>query len=159
MTQPAGWYADPSGLPAQRWWDGRQWTDHVQPGGTPTPPPNGYFPPVPPSGPAAPGAHTVAPEDPEQTPLYATQPAGFQHGGLPTVSESRSATPPPHPEVPTAPYTMPPVDAVGERRRSVRARVATPEPSPAGWRRVAGPVALAVIAVIVLALVAFILLA
>ena len=26
---PAGWYADPSGSPAVRWWDGTQWTDHV----------------------------------------------------------------------------------------------------------------------------------
>lgn len=28
---PAGWYADPSGQPAQRWWDGAQWTEHTQP--------------------------------------------------------------------------------------------------------------------------------
>ncbi|NMO53674.1 DUF2510 domain-containing protein [Actinoplanes sp. TBRC 11911] len=28
---PAGWYADPSGQPAQRWWDGQAWTAHVQP--------------------------------------------------------------------------------------------------------------------------------
>lgn len=28
---PAGWYRDPSGLPAQqRWWDGRGWTDHLR---------------------------------------------------------------------------------------------------------------------------------
>ncbi|HET7355672.1 MAG TPA: RDD family protein [Nocardioidaceae bacterium] len=36
MTQiPAGWYpdpADPSGAFGQRYWDGRQWTEHVQPG-------------------------------------------------------------------------------------------------------------------------------
>ena len=25
---PAGWYQDPVG-PAQRWWDGQRWTDHV----------------------------------------------------------------------------------------------------------------------------------
>ncbi|MEU4158255.1 DUF2510 domain-containing protein [Actinoplanes sp. NPDC026670] len=158
MTQPAGWYADPSGLPAQRWWDGRQWTDHVQPGGTPTPPPNGYFPPVPPSGPAAPGAHTVAPDNPEQAPLYATQPAGFQHGGLPTLSESRPAAPPPHPEVPTAPYSMPPVDAVAERLGFASPAPAPRPAAPAGWRRMAGPVALALVAAIVLALVTFILL-
>ncbi len=24
---PAGWFADPSGRPGQRWWDGRGWTD------------------------------------------------------------------------------------------------------------------------------------
>ncbi|GIF38906.1 hypothetical protein Axi01nite_32170 [Actinoplanes xinjiangensis] len=27
---PAGWYADPGGAFAQRWWDGRQWTDIVR---------------------------------------------------------------------------------------------------------------------------------
>lgn len=27
-AQP-GWYADPSGLPQHRWWDGTRWTDHV----------------------------------------------------------------------------------------------------------------------------------
>lgn len=25
---PPGWYADPSGAPGQRYWDGRQWTQH-----------------------------------------------------------------------------------------------------------------------------------
>ena len=28
---PADWYGDPSGLPEQRWWDGRQWTDLLRP--------------------------------------------------------------------------------------------------------------------------------
>jgi hypothetical protein len=27
---PAGWYADPSGGDGKRWWDGGQWTNHVQ---------------------------------------------------------------------------------------------------------------------------------
>jgi hypothetical protein len=27
---PAGWYPDPSGEHGNRWWDGRQWTGHVQ---------------------------------------------------------------------------------------------------------------------------------
>jgi hypothetical protein len=26
---PAGWYADPSGAPRRRWWDGGAWTEHV----------------------------------------------------------------------------------------------------------------------------------
>jgi Protein of unknown function (DUF2510) len=26
-----GWYTDPGGSPALRWWDGNQWTDHTQP--------------------------------------------------------------------------------------------------------------------------------
>lgn len=29
---PAGWYGDPSGLAAWRWWDGYSWTHHVWPG-------------------------------------------------------------------------------------------------------------------------------
>lgn len=28
-TAIPGWYADPSGLPRQRWWDGTTWTDHL----------------------------------------------------------------------------------------------------------------------------------
>ena len=31
QTVPPGWYADPSGQPGTRWWDGAQWTDHTQP--------------------------------------------------------------------------------------------------------------------------------
>ncbi len=27
---PPGWYPDPSGGPARRWWDGRTWTEHLQ---------------------------------------------------------------------------------------------------------------------------------
>lgn len=27
---PAGWYPDPSGLPGERWWDGRGWSPHVR---------------------------------------------------------------------------------------------------------------------------------
>jgi hypothetical protein len=164
MTQPAGWYADPSGLPAQRWWDGRHWTDHVQPGGTPMPPPNGYFPPVPPRGPAVPGPHTVSPDNPETTQLYATQPAGQQQGGLPTLADARPAAPAPHPEVPAVPYAMQPVDAVSAQLGfTARPAPAGPPPQPPAapapdWRRTAGPVALALIAALVLALVAIILL-
>jgi Protein of unknown function (DUF2510) len=29
---PAAWYPDPSGAPQQRYWDGRNWTDHLHPG-------------------------------------------------------------------------------------------------------------------------------
>jgi len=28
----AGWYSDPAGGDGTRWWDGKGWTDHVQPG-------------------------------------------------------------------------------------------------------------------------------
>lgn len=27
---PAGWYADPYGAAALRWWDGTRWTEHLQ---------------------------------------------------------------------------------------------------------------------------------
>ena len=31
LAQPkAGWYADPSGAPMQRWFDGMRWTQHTQ---------------------------------------------------------------------------------------------------------------------------------
>ena len=32
MTQPAGWYPDPSQCWEHRWWDGAAWTDRVQTG-------------------------------------------------------------------------------------------------------------------------------
>jgi hypothetical protein len=28
---PPGWYADPQGHPAERWWDGTRWTEHFKP--------------------------------------------------------------------------------------------------------------------------------
>lgn len=88
-AKPAGWYADPSGLPATRWWDGRQWTDHLQPGAAVLPPTaglGGYFPQAAPSGPMVPGAHTVVPSDPNSTEIFAAQstgtPGGLLDGGL-----------------------------------------------------------------------------
>jgi hypothetical protein len=30
VRQPAGWYDDPTGKWDQRWWDGTDWTNHVQ---------------------------------------------------------------------------------------------------------------------------------
>jgi len=44
-SPPAGWYPDPSGAPAQRYWDGNSWSGHV----TPTGP--SYAPQYPPSAP------------------------------------------------------------------------------------------------------------
>ncbi|MEV6523451.1 phospholipid scramblase-related protein [Longispora sp. NPDC051575] len=37
---PPGWYPDPSGTTAQRWWDGQKWTEHTQgqSGGAPAKP-------------------------------------------------------------------------------------------------------------------------
>lgn len=34
VRQPAGWYDDPTGRWDQRWWDGTDWTNHVQRDGT-----------------------------------------------------------------------------------------------------------------------------
>lgn len=31
-TAPAGWYADPTMVGTQRYWDGSSWSDHVAPG-------------------------------------------------------------------------------------------------------------------------------
>jgi hypothetical protein len=39
---PPGWHPDPSGRHWWRWWDGRDWTDHVADGGAP------YLDPLPP---------------------------------------------------------------------------------------------------------------
>lgn len=36
-TPPAGWYPDPSEPSVVRWWDGTQWTHHVQPAPQPEP--------------------------------------------------------------------------------------------------------------------------
>jgi hypothetical protein len=30
-SMPPGWYPDPHGQPMNRWYDGRQWTEHVAP--------------------------------------------------------------------------------------------------------------------------------
>lgn len=35
---PPGWYADPHGGTASRWWDVAQWTEHLQGTQPPTPP-------------------------------------------------------------------------------------------------------------------------
>ena len=37
-TTPAGWYNDPAGSSAKRWWDGVQWTAHLQAATPPAPP-------------------------------------------------------------------------------------------------------------------------
>lgn len=39
-TTPANWYPDPGNPAFVRWYDGAQWTSHVQPANTPPPPPN-----------------------------------------------------------------------------------------------------------------------
>ncbi len=44
-----GWYADPTGQHAHRWWDGQQWTDHVSPAPAAEPQPQQYQQPQQPS--------------------------------------------------------------------------------------------------------------
>jgi len=113
-AQPAGWYADPSGLPATRWWDGKQWTDHLQPGAAAVLPPTaglgGYFPSLAPSGPQVPGPHTVEPENPEAAEIFASRSSGAVG-----VASSGAGFPMggalPAPAAEQIDYTMPPVDA------------------------------------------------
>jgi hypothetical protein len=41
-STPPGWYPDPAGTGAQRYWDGTQWTEHAAPGAAPPPPGYSY---------------------------------------------------------------------------------------------------------------------
>lgn len=87
MTTPAGWYQDPAGDPSLlRYWDGAQWTEHVQPAepqaappppaAEPTPPPPA---PEPTPAPPAPSADPTPPPPAPAAPM-ASAPAGA--GGL-----------------------------------------------------------------------------
>jgi hypothetical protein len=60
---PAGWYKDPAGSSALRWWDGTRWTDSLQ---QPTPPPAPVFTP--------PTAQSVVPQAYGQQPAVAQEP-------------------------------------------------------------------------------------
>jgi hypothetical protein len=85
-----GWYSDPNGMPANRWWDGNGWTEHLQPTGTqagqpvaqyaapapsypdqyvaPQPSVAQYTPPVPQAQPLAPTPQYAAPGFPAASP-------------------------------------------------------------------------------------------
>jgi hypothetical protein len=59
MSAPTtGWYPDPSGSPALRWWDGSQWTHHVAPQNGPAP---AVAPPSPTQPASAPGPTASGP--------------------------------------------------------------------------------------------------
>ncbi|MFC7529875.1 DUF2510 domain-containing protein [Actinoplanes sp. GCM10030250] len=129
---PPGWYADPSGLPASRWWDGQEWTSHVQPGATARPPTTisaGWRggPATKPVGEPLPGAHTVeapgdqfAPTAPPSATLGATQSASsgyaqsttFLAQPMDAVSAQLGYTSP-------APVVTPPAAAAVPSKRAV----------------------------------------
>lgn len=78
-TTPPGWYDDGHG--ALRWWDGTQWTEHVQ---TPDPLPAAPAGPLAETAPAIPPAPTLesaradaGPAAPAQTPAYTAPDTGF----------------------------------------------------------------------------------
>jgi hypothetical protein len=165
-AQPAGWYADPSGLPATRWWDGRQWTDHLQPGPAVLPPTaglGGYHPNVAPSGPVVPGPHTVAPVAPEEAEIFATSSTGAAGAAFPatlTVGSGGGGLPAPAAE--QIAYVMPPVDgaapATGFRALASADALAADLGRRPDARHATGllthPLLLATLAVVVLAAIA-----
>ncbi|WP_328469394.1 DUF2510 domain-containing protein [Actinoplanes sp. NBC_00393] len=124
---PAGWYADPSGLPALRWWDGQEWTSHVQPGAPAAPPTTisaGWRggPATKPIGEPVPGPHTgeaaggelFAPASAEITAPSITTPAA----PLPAASPGYGSA-----------FLSQPVDAVSEQLGyTTPLPVAVPEP-------------------------------
>ncbi|MFF8969322.1 DUF2510 domain-containing protein [Streptomyces sp. NPDC014995] len=61
MTTPPGWYRDPSDPHQERWWDGTAWTEHRRAPQAPAPQaPEGFGPPVLPTGGRSGRAGTVA---------------------------------------------------------------------------------------------------
>jgi hypothetical protein len=89
-----GWYADPSGLPAYRWWDGQAWTEHISSAQPPTPvAQQSFFAPTPapqPAGFAPTAQHTGFAPSPMQT-GYA--PMSSQNGFAPTPLTTPDRTP------------------------------------------------------------------
>jgi hypothetical protein len=123
---PAGWYADPSGLPALRWWDGQDWTSHVQPGASGAPPTTisaGWRggPATKPSGSPLPGAHTVeAPTDL----LAPTAPAAPSSAALSATQASHSGY------AQSTAFLAQPVDSVSEQLGFTTPEVPTPDTEP-----------------------------
>jgi hypothetical protein len=84
---PPGWYPDGQG--SQRWWDGTQWTEHVQPAAPQQP----AQPPAPQQQPAAPQQHPAAPQ-PGYGPPQAQQ--SGHPGQQPGYPQSGQPGQPPH---------------------------------------------------------------
>jgi hypothetical protein len=119
---PAGWYADPSGLPALRWWDGQEWTPHVQPGAAGVPPTAisaGWRggPATKPAGDPEPGPHTVASPTDQFAP---TVPSSAAHGApLPAATGYSQGTA----------FMTQPVDSVSEQLGYASPAPVTPAPA------------------------------
>ncbi|MBB2946847.1 hypothetical protein FB565_006615 [Actinoplanes lutulentus] len=131
---PAGWYADPHGLPALRWWDGQEWTSHIQPGATATPP---VIPAAAPSGTPVPGAHTIGPQSAGSGPAPSGLGGGLDLTGwgqgelrapsitAPSVAAQQAFAPP-------SGYPMQPVDAVSAQLGFVTPATSQGPPPAAG---------------------------
>jgi Protein of unknown function (DUF2510) len=113
---PPGWYPDPGGLQALRWWDGAQWTQHTQPLPQPQPP----YPDA-----AAASPEGFSPFEQESTGRHRRQsgpayPPGLASGPYP------ASFPAAHPEpasTPQADVSMPdPADSPRAPRRASRLR-------------------------------------
>ncbi|MBU4465326.1 MAG: DUF805 domain-containing protein [Actinobacteria bacterium] len=84
---PAGWYPDPSGAPAERWWNGRAWTASMQsPGGAATPVAITPVAPYAPAGPAWGAVQPYAPHAP-LVPVVVPTATGY---GTPPIGAWRS---------------------------------------------------------------------
>lgn len=82
MTTPAGWYQDPAGDPSLlRYWDGSQWTEHVQAAQPAAPEPEPE-PTPPPPAPAAPAEQSMPPAPAAPTPAAPSGAGGL--GGIKT---------------------------------------------------------------------------
>ncbi|WP_433831614.1 DUF2510 domain-containing protein [Actinoplanes sp. CA-015351] len=109
---PAGWYSDPHGLPALRWWDGQEWTSHIQPGASATPP---VTPAAAPSGTPVPGTHTIGPEGgpvPDGAGMSGLELTGWGPGDRRAPSITAPSVAAPQAFAPPGGYAMQPVDAV-----------------------------------------------
>ncbi|MDO9395756.1 MAG: DUF2510 domain-containing protein [Herbiconiux sp.] len=123
-STPAGWYADPAGSPQQRWWDGVQWTDHLQAPATAAP--------APAPAPATPVAGYGQPAYPAYAPAYAGGPAA--PAAFPPVAPGTPAYGPliwVITLLPLVSFLLLPL-ALADFENSIRSAVADPYGSPYG---------------------------